>query len=454
MNNTDVPIGQITVVDDKPENLDLLANLLEDVGYEVSPFPQGKIALDGIAYDPPDLILLDIQMPDMNGYEVCQHLKSNETTRNIPVIFVSAFNETFDKVKAFEVGGVDYISKPFQAEEVLARVATHLEMFQIKRKLEAVNVLQAEELAAKNIQLVQLNQSLEEANLDLQSNFKVLQDTQLKLVQTEKMAALGNLVAGIAHEINNPVGFINGNINSAVEHLEDLLAVLDLYQENSVISDVISAEIDEFDVEFIREDFPKLIGSIQSGVQRILEISKALRIFSRRDTDEKTNLNIIEGIDSTLLILKYRLQANEQRPDIQIIKNYGKIPEIKCYPGQINQVFMNLLANAIDALDESNEGKTFAQIEKQPNCITITTEMSADKQSVIVRIADNGIGMSTEVQDKIFEQGFTTKEVGKGTGLGMAIARQIVEGKHGGTLRCHSQFGESTEFAIVLPLEN
>ena len=325
MNNTDIPIGQITVVDDKPENLDLLANLLEDVGYEVSPFPRGKIALDGIAYDPPDLILLDIQMPDMNGYEVCQHLKSNETTRNIPVIFVSALNETFDKVKAFEVGGVDYISKPFQAEEVLARVATHLEMFQMKRKLEAVNVLQAEELAAKNIQLVQLNQSLEEANLELRTNCKVLQDTQLKLVQTEKMATLGNLVAGIGHEINNPVGFINGNINSAVEHLEDLLAVLDLYQDNSVISDAISAEIDEFDVEFIREDFPKLIGSIQSGVQRILEISKALRIFSRQDTDEKTHLNIIEGIDSTLLILKYRLKANEQRPDIKIIKNYAKI---------------------------------------------------------------------------------------------------------------------------------
>ena len=205
-------------------------------------------------------------------------------------------------------------------------------------------------------------------------------------------------------------------------------------------------------LEFIAEDFPKLIASMHEGVKRIRNISTSLRTFSRTDKDEKTEFNVHEGIESTLLILKYRLKANENRPAIEILKNYGKLPKVKCYAGQINQVFMNLLANAINALDESNEGKTFEQIEGAPNRIKITTEFASSEKSLMVRIADNGMGMPEEVRAKIFEQGFTTKGVGKGTGLGMAIARQIIEEKHGGILSCLSELGKGTTFILKIPL--
>ncbi|MGK7926829.1 MAG: AAA family ATPase [Spirulina sp.] len=296
--------------------------------------------------------------------------------------------------------------------------------------------------------------SLENARLYRQAQQALtdLQQAQLQLIQKEKMATLGNLVAGVAHEINNPVGFIGGNIVVAREHLQDLLAILALYQDHASLPDEIAEAIEDLDPEFIYEDFPKLIASMQSGCDRIAKISTSLRTFSRADTDAKTDFNLHEGIDSTLLILKYRLKANEQRPAVEIVKNYGDIPEIQCYPGQLNQVFMNLLANAIDALEESNEGQTFAEIETAPNCITIRTEFSQHRKSIIVGISDNGKGIEEDVKARLFEQGFTTKGVGKGTGLGMAIARQIIEEKHGGTIICESELGKGTEFIISLPL--
>ena len=296
--------------------------------------------------------------------------------------------------------------------------------------------------------------ALENAQLyhQVQQALTDLQQTQLQLVQNEKMATLGNLVAGVAHEINNPVGFISGNTIAAERYLQDLLDVLTLYEENTSVSESVSEQIENFDLEFIREDFPELIASMRSGCDRIRYISTSLRTFSRTDADKKTEFNLHEGLDSTLLILKYRLKANEKCPAIKIVRNYGDIPDVKCYAGQINQVFMNLLANAIDALEESNVGKTYKEIEKQPNRITITSELSQDCQSIVVKIADNGLGMSQEVKEKIFEQGFTTKAVGKGTGLGMAISRQIVEEKHGGAIACHSELGKGTEFKISLPV--
>ncbi|NES03509.1 MAG: hypothetical protein F6K22_12035 [Okeania sp. SIO2F4] len=180
-------------------------------------------------------------------------------------------------------------------------------------------------------------------------------------------------------------------------------------------------------------------------------LSRSLRTFSRTDTANKTEFNLHDGIESTLLILKYRLKGNEYRPAIEIIKEYGNIPPVKCYVGQLNQVFMNILANGIDALDESNGGKTFKEIEKEPNRITIGTELSEDNKQVIVTIADNGTGMLEEVKARVFEQGFTTKGVGKGTGLGMAIAHQIVTEKHGGQITCNSKVGQGTIFTIVIP---
>ncbi|MDY6939656.1 MAG: AAA family ATPase [Cyanobacteriota bacterium] len=293
--------------------------------------------------------------------------------------------------------------------------------------------------------------SLENARLyqQAQNYAQQLERSQLQLVQSEKMSALGNLVAGVAHEINNPVGFIGGNLQPARDYVEDLLGLIDLYrEENPTPGEAIEEEIEAIDLDFLREDLPKLIDSMKLGVDRIAHISTSLRTFSRTDKEHKVPFNLHDGIDSTLLILKHRLKANENRPAIEIVKEYGNIPEVECFPGQLNQVFMNLIANAIDALDEGSRERSFEEILANPDRIQIGTE--ATSEGVIIHISDNGVGMPEEVQKRIFEQGFTTKGVGKGTGLGMAIARQIVEEKHGGTISCTSEPGKGTEFAIAL----
>nr|WP_239121197.1 ATP-binding protein [Spirulina major] len=265
------------------------------------------------------------------------------------------------------------------------------------------------------------------------------------------MSSLGQLVAGIAHEINNPVGFLKGNIQPAQNYIKDLLGLIDLYQEKMPNPDAdIEDEIKEIDLEFIREDLPNIINSMNSGVDRIRNISDGLRIFSRQDRDYKTAFNIHEGIESTILILKHRTKSNEQRPAVEVVKNYGDLPEVQCFPGQLNQVFMNILANAFDAFEEANQGKTFEEIKADPNIITITTSV-VDKQ-VQIQIQDNACGMKRETIERIFEQGFTTKEVGKGTGLGMAIAHQIITEKHGGSIECSSEFGKGTIFTIALSI--
>jgi len=324
----------------------------------------------------------------------------------------------------------------------------------------AVGAFTGDRIALLNMLCSQAAISLENARLyeqsqdyaqKLEESLKDLQQAQLQLVQSEKMSALGNLVAGVAHEINNPVAFIAGNINPAQEYLEDLFGLIDLYQqEYPEPSEAIEEEIEAIDLEFIREDLPQLIASMREGTNRIGHISDSLRTFSRVDKDYEVPFDLHQGIDSTLLILKHRLKANEERPAIEILRDYGELPEVQCFPGQINQVFMNLIANAIDALEETNLGRTFDEIAANPNQITLKT--SATSEKVTIRITDNGTGMPPEVQERIFEQGFTTKAVGKGTGLGMAIAHQIIVEKHGGTIICNSELGQGTEFIIHLPV--
>ncbi len=298
--------------------------------------------------------------------------------------------------------------------------------------------------------------SLENARLYQKSQqaLENLKQAQIQLIQSEKMSALGNLVAGVAHEINNPVGFLRGNLQPAMDGIKDLFGLIDIYQqEYPDPTPVIQDEIEAIDLEFLREDLPSLIGSMNEGVDRICNISVSLRTFSRADSDRPLPFNIHEGIDSTILILKHRLKASEFRPQIEIVKDYGNLPAIQCFAGQLNQVFMNFLANAIDALEDSNSGLSYQEIEANPNVIAIKTAVSEDKKSIIIRIKDNGIGISESVQQQIFEHLFTTKAVGKGTGLGLAIARQIVVEKHGGAIEVNSTLGEGTEFAIALPIE-
>ena len=285
----------------------------------------------------------------------------------------------------------------------------------------------------------------------LEQTLEELQQAQLQLVQGEKMSALGNLVAGVAHEINNPVGFLKGNIEPAQEYIQELFQLIELYQRKLEDPNVsIESDLEDIDFDFIQEDLPKLINSMNSGVDRIRDISNSLRTFSRKDQEQKTAFNLHDGIDSTLLILKHRTKANEHRPEIGVIKDYGDLLEIQCFPGQLNQVFMNVLANAIDAFEESNQGKTYAEIEGNPNTINIQTLVLGNQ--VEIRIQDNGCGMDPETAARIFEQGFTTKDVGKGTGLGMAIAHQIITEKHKGTITCTSDVGQGTTFKIALPL--
>jgi signal transduction histidine kinase len=306
-------------------------------------------------------------------------------------------------------------------------------------------------LANSQIHVLTLNRlqkETEKARI-AKADFRDLQHNYSRLLQNDKMIALGQLVAGIAHEINNPMNFIYGNLNYAVEYVQDILYILENYKQELSYADAISeAKEKGIEIEFILEDLPKLLSSMKVGATRVNEIVLSLRNFSRLDQAEIKFVDIHEGIENTLIILKHSLKARPERVEIELIKEYDKLPLIKCYAGQLNQVFMNILANAIDALSESDNLilKTRKNLQ-----IRIRTELTNDHY-VIVRIADNGSGISEEVQKRLFDPFFTTKAVGKGTGLGLSISYQIVVEKHGGELYCISTPGEGSEFIIKIPV--
>ncbi|WP_373462095.1 MULTISPECIES: sensor histidine kinase [unclassified Calothrix] len=290
-----------------------------------------------------------------------------------------------------------------------------------------------------------------ERTAELESALRQLSQSQLQLIQQEKMASLGGLVAGIAHEINNPIGFLQGSIDNAKEYVQDILGHVALYEQYCPDPPVpIQDNAEKIDLEFLSQDLPKLLHSMTGATDRITNISTSLRTFSRADVEHQLSANLHEGIDSTLLILKYRLKANEYRPAIEVIKDYGDLPLIYCFPGQLNQVFMNILANAIDMFDEMAHSQSWDYLTKHPQQITIQTQLVDDQVSI--RIRDNGKGMSDSIKTKIFDHLFTTKKVGKGTGLGLAIAHQIVTQKHHGSLEVQSELGQGTEFCIQLPI--
>ncbi len=777
--------GNILIVDDISTNLQLLAQILSEQGYKTRTAPNGQLALRSIDLTPPDLILLDIMMPTMDGYKVCQALKASAKTKDIPVIFISALNEVFDKVKAFEVGGVDYITKPFHEQEVLARVSNQLIQRRLFQQIQAQNKsLESEIIERKNAQeetqfllattfalaeskdfeesisimlrfccefinwdlaeawipsvdekfltcsrsfhtnepslldyrsqsllitfalniglpgriwsskqsewlqdislepeqvflrnqiaaeaglkagfgvpilvdervvailiffnktplpsqhrlielinalatqlgsilqrqlaeekfkqqfqkeqlLNQLTQSIrsslklntifstatreiaislgvdrvaiaqylpekqlwiniseyydptqlettlgleisDENNeisdrlkqseivkiddtntcsneiqkrltqlspgawlfVPLKADSKVwgsicvvkenrsyywqifevellcavadsvaiaikqaqiyqeiqsyaeqlektlteLKNTQAQLVQKAKMASLGQLVAGVAHEINNPVNFIYGNITVAMDYTRDLLHLVTLYRNNyhQPVAEV-RQKLENIDLDFIADDYPKLLKSMKEGASRISKIVLSLRNFSRLDEKEYKSVDIHEGIDNTLMILQHRLNGSNNGNEIEVIKDYNELPKIKCYASQLNQVFMNLIANAIDALETKSS----------PRLITISTKMDISESlspissTIVILITDNGCGMSEEVCHKIFDPFFTTKPIGSGIGLGLAICHNIVVEKHRGQISCISAPDGGTEFMVQIPI--
>ncbi|MDB9312404.1 ATP-binding protein [Spirulina sp. CS-785/01] len=292
-----------------------------------------------------------------------------------------------------------------------------------------------------------------QVSTQLEATSQELQQTKNQLVQGEKMLALGQLVSGITHEINNPIGFISGNLQLMEEYLRDLIEHLQLYQTRYPQPDLsIVQHGQEIDLEYLISDFLQLIHSMREGTQRIREISVSMRTFSRADTKRKVEYDLHEGLDNTVTILRHRLKADSHRPPIQVVKEYGDLPPVVCYPGQINQVFMNILANAIDALEESSQALSYQELEKHPPKIVIQTAVNPTSQQAVIRIRDNGGGIPPEIKRQIFDYLFTTKPAGKGTGLGLSISYQIITEKHQGRLICKSEVGVGTDFVIVLPL--
>ncbi len=465
--------GNIIVVDDTPDNLRLLGNILRKQGYKVRLIPNGELALSAIELSPPDLILLDIMMPGLNGYQVCSRLKSDERYLDIPILFISAIDDVMDKVKAFEAGGVDYITKPFQVKEVLARVETHLKIHSLQK-------------------------SLQDKNQELSLTVQTLQETQDQLVQSEKMAALGQLVAGIAHEINTPLGAIRSSIENimvfltqTLEQLPQFLQTLsperqqDLFtlsqhslkyknpfssKEKRKYRRVLTRQLESYQIGNadtvadtlvdlgVTEDVSLFLSLLKdqegenilnaayqiSSVQRSAQTIKtatdraakvvfALKTYARYDhSGEKIEANIIEGIETILT-----LYHNQLKHGVEVIRNYAdSLPSILCYPDELNQVWTNLIHNAIQAME--NQG-------------TLTIDVFEKEGRFIVRMTDSGLGIPPEVKPRIFEPFFTTKPAGQGSGLGLDIVKKIIE-KHQGKIQVDSIPGQ-TSFTIDLPIE-
>ncbi|MDY7021900.1 MAG: PAS domain S-box protein [Cyanobacteriota bacterium] len=299
----------------------------------------------------------------------------------------------------------------------------------------------------------QAENQLQQKTIDLEKTLHELKKTQTQIVQSEKMSSLGLMVAGLAHEINNPVNFVHANLDHLQGYTQDLITILEMYRNLDRYSlDEIQEKVEEIDLDYLLKDILQILNSMKEGTKRISEIVKSLRIFSRLDEAKIKQVDIHKGIDSTLRILQHRLKATTNDSEIQVIKSYGCLPLVHCYPGQLNQVFMNILSNGIDALEEYDYVRSFQEQLDRPSQITISTSIT-NRNSVKILIADNGPGISESVRHHIFDPFYTTKPVGKGTGLGLSISYQIITEKHAGVIECFSIEGEGTQFIIEIPLK-
>ncbi|MFB2897320.1 ATP-binding protein [Aerosakkonemataceae cyanobacterium BLCC-F50] len=378
----------------------------------------------------PDIafILLDVVMETNDaGLQVVRYIREELNNQNIQIILRTG--------------------QPGEAPEESVIIAYKINDYKLKTELTRQKLITA---VVSALRAYQNAIDLETQANNLAQALHTLEKTQLQLIQSEKMSTLGHLVTGIAYEINNPLGWISGNLSLLEESVTNLLHLVELQEQQcpSICADI-KSKIEEIDLEYLHNDLPKLISSTKEGIYRLRHLSSCLTTFSKTDNGA-TTVNIHECIDSTLLILKHRLRANNYHPAIEVLKEYGNIPLVECFPGELNQVLMNLLNNAIDAVKESNRGRSFADIQANPNRITIQTAIKHETH-IVIRIQDNGVGMSEVVKQQACEPFFTTKPAQGARGLGLAIVRQIVVEKHGGSIEVISSPGEGSEFAIVLP---
>lgn len=413
----------ILIVDDTPANIGLLVDALEGRDFRVAVAQDGEEALQRAQRIQPDLVLLDIMMPGIDGFETCRRLKMVEGLHDVPVIFMTALSFTSDKVSGFEAGAVDYVTKPFQVEEVLARIDTHLALRRMRQEI------------------IEQNRRLQESYAQLQASSRQIEEMQRQLLQAEKMAAIGQLAAGVAHEINNPIGFVSSNLAMLRRYLDGLLQLVEVYERTEPALDhhpELRSEIahckQAVDLDFLREDAHTLLSESLDGAQRISRIVQDLRAFSRVGEAEWQEADLHAGIDNTL-----RLLAGELGGKIDLRREYGNIPRVECVPAQLNQVFLKLLMNAIQAVSKISKGGT----------ITIRTGSTAE--TVWVEIEDNGCGITSEHLGRIFEPFYTTREVGQGSGLGLALAYGIMR-RHGGRIDVKSVPDEGTTFTVRLPI--
>lgn len=426
-------VSDILIVDDTVNNLKLLSTMLAESGFSIRKAISGAIALLAIKTKIPDIVLLDIDMPDMDGYEVCLQIKSNSETSDIPIIFLSGFDSVEDKIKAFNLGAADYITKPFNQEEVIKRIQNQLNIRTLSKQLE------------------HKNKALEEALQSLKSN-------QAKLIQQEKMAGLNQLYSGMAHEINNPLSFIMGNIECANKYVDYMQDVIHAYRKLFTATDLSSLPEglpeDITETDFIFDDFPHLLESMASGSDRIDKIVNALQIFSAHGKKGFQRCDLHSVLDSTLVLLKSQLESNRDRPRIAVQHEYSDIPSMICDVASISQVFFHILHNAIEAINNR-----YTANNPNPNSTTslayhpqISIETSLiDQDLVLISIGDNGIGIQDAIKSRLYEPFFTTKVVSSGHGLGLFISYKIITEEHRGTISFESIPAQGTQFNIILP---
>lgn len=434
---TDETVVRVLLIDDQPIVAESIRRLLaSEPDIQLFYCQHAQQAIPMAMQVKPTVILQDLVMPDVDGLLLIKFLRANPATSTIPVIVLSTRDESVIKAEAFATGANDYVVKIPDPIEFIARLIYHSTAYE--------NLLKRHETERVRAYNKELKRRVADRTAELEMALLELKHAQTKIIQEEKMAGLGQLVAGVCHELNNPVSFIQGNLAPAQEYCEDLLHLVNLYQQTyPQPSANIQTLIDDMDLDFIVEDFTKLLKSLESGAERISNIVLSLRNFSRLDEVEIKSVDVHEGIEQALLLLGSNIQS------INIIKDYELKSTVDCLPGYLNQVFMYILSNAVEALKDDSRHHHMCKL--QPPTIHIQTQ-STKNQYALIRFTDNGPGIPEEVMNRIFEPFFTTKPVGQGTGLGLSLSYQIITEYHKGTLECYSSPHQSTSFTLKIPL--